>query len=62
MWAWSTLQGSGVLDVTNAHARGQDNYTTGSQYHFDLQSAATLPGHKIGARLRYSTGKLDFYQ
>jgi hypothetical protein len=62
MWAWSTLQGGGVLNVEHAHARGQDNYTVGSQYHFDLQGAATLPRLKFGARLRYSMGKLDVYE
>ena len=62
MWAWSTLQGSEVLGVDHGNARPQDEYTTGSQYHFDLQGAATLPRLKIGARLRYSTGKLDLYQ
>jgi hypothetical protein len=62
MWAWSTLQGSEVLGVDHGNARPQDDYTTGSQYHFDLQSAATLPRLKFGGRLRYSTGKLDLYQ
>jgi len=64
MWAWSTMEGNGVLDlnVEHAHARGQDEYTVGSQYHFDVQGAATLPRLKAGARLRYSTGKLDVYE
>jgi hypothetical protein len=62
MWAWSTLQGSNVLGVEHGDARPQDDYTAGSQYHFDLQGATTLPGHKIGARLRYSTGKLDLFE
>jgi hypothetical protein len=62
MWAWSTLQGSDVLGVDHGNARTQDEYTAGSQYHFDLQGAATLPMQKFGGRLRYSTGKLDLYR
>jgi hypothetical protein len=62
MWAWSTLQGPNVLRVDHGNARTQDEYTAGSQYHFDLQGAATLPRQKFGGRLRYSTGKLDLYR
>jgi hypothetical protein len=62
MWGWSTLQGGSVFDVEHAHARYQDEYTVGSQYHFDLQAAATLPRLKFGGRLRYSTGALDCYE
>lgn len=62
MWAWSTLQGSSVLGVDHGNARTQDEYTAGSQYHFDLQGAVTLTGQKFGGRLRYSTGKLDLYR
>lgn len=62
MWAWSTLQGGRVLGVDHALAQPQDEYTVGSQYHFDLQGAATLPRLKYGVRLRYSTGKLNLYR
>jgi hypothetical protein len=62
LWAWSTLQGAEVLGVDHGNARPQDEYTAGSQYHFDLQSAISMPGHKFGGRLRYSTGNLDLFQ
>jgi hypothetical protein len=62
MWSWSTLQGSEVLGVEHGNARPQDDYTAGSQYHFDIQGAATQPRQKFGGRLRYSTGKLDLFQ
>jgi hypothetical protein len=62
MWAWSTLQGGRVLQVDHANAREQNEYTVGSQYHFDVQAAATLPKLKYGGRLRYSFGNLDVYR
>jgi len=63
VWSWSTLQGGRIFYDYDGHehAHYQDDYTVGSLYRVDLQTAATLPRLKVGGRLRLKYGSLNQY-
>jgi hypothetical protein len=60
IWAWSASQGPDVLGSGNGEFHNY--YALGPLFRVDAQTAATLPGHKMGVRFRYEFGNLKQHE